>query len=259
MIYPDWPAPANVLAVSTTRQAPAGAAVASCGGYAEFNLASHVGDAPAAVAANRGVLVEQFGADVHAVQWLNQVHGVEVFCAGGGVGGVPDADAVICREPGQAVAVLTADCLPVLFCDRDGREVAAAHAGWRGLCNGVLVNTISAFKAPPAQLMAWLGPAISSRHFEVGAEVRADFLGRFTGPESSCVDRAFVPCAGAPDKYLADLYQLARLQLKSLGVDAIYGGGHCTVSDETLFYSYRRQPRCGRQASVIALRAGGYF
>ncbi len=256
MIYPDWPAPANVLALTTSRQLPAGAAACSRGGYAEFNLASHVGDQPAAVAANRRLLLDQLGADVRAIQWLNQVHGVEVFCAVSSADNVPDADAVICREPGQAVAVLTADCLPVLFCDRGGREVAAAHAGWRGLCRGVLANTVSAFNAPPQELVAWLGPAISAQHFEVGEEVRAAFLRDFAGPGAAEIEAAFALRRGVPGKFLADLYQLARLQLNSLGIGAISGGEHCTVTEEALFYSYRRQPRCGRQASIIALRTG---
>lgn len=260
MIEPAWPAPANVLALTTSRQGLDGEPGVSLGHYASFNLAEHVQDRPEAVAANRQRLQAYIGrGGLREIQWLDQVHGTAVYRSTGGVAAAPEADAAISSEPGRALAVLTADCLPVLLCDRAGTEVAAVHAGWRGLCNGVLRNSVAAFARPPDQLMAWLGPAISARHFEVGEEVLQRFSAHFDGPQRAAIAAAFVPRQGRDGKYLADLYQLARLQLQSLGVDAIYGGEHCTVADtqgeEALFYSYRREPCCGRQATIIGLRA----
>ena len=256
MILPDWPAPANVLAVSTEREALSGGG-ASEGDYASFNLGDHVGDHPDAVAANRRALLDDLKPrGVEAIQWLQQVHGTAVFRANEVLPNgapPPEADAVMTDRRGLALAIMTADCLPVLFCDRRGTQVAAAHAGWRGLCQGVLAETIASFTCSPDTLMAWMGPAISIRHFEVGVEVRDTFLDVFSGPSAEDIARCFVSQPGGGDKFHADLYQLARLQLKSCGVAAIYGGQHCTFADESRFYSYRRQPRCGRQASLIAL------
>ena len=257
MILPDWPAPANVLAVSTGREAPPGFSGASGGNYASFNLGDHVDDHPDAVAENRGALLSYLRrSGVGAIQWLRQVHGDEVFhaqAASPAAQPSPEADAVTTYQRGLALAIMTADCLPVLFCDRHGTQVAAAHAGWRGLCQGVLAKTVAAFSSPPETLMAWMGPAISIRHFEVGADVRDAFLEGFAGPSATDISDCFVAQSGAGNKFRADLYQLARLQLKSCGVAAIYGGQHCTFAEESQFYSYRRQPRCGRQASLIAL------
>lgn len=255
MIRAAWPAPDNVVALTTTRHAPAGTIGASEGAYADFNLAQHVHDKPLAVAANRAALFHQLQPQgLRRIQWLNQTHGTAVYRSRADVQALPDADAAITTDIGQALAVLTADCLPVLLCDRSGRQVAAVHAGWRGLCSGVVANAVAAFDRPAQQLMAWLGPAISPKHFEVGEEVLQAFQCQFSGPDTAAIRAAFVPAGGHSGKYLADLYQLARLQLKSLGVDAIYGGEYCTVADEDLFYSYRRQPQCGRQASIILLR-----
>ena len=261
LIHPDWPAPANVRALATTRLPPPVGGVMS-GEYDGFNLASHVDDDPLAVAANRRALVAA-GADagLREIYWLNQVHSTEpIIVPRNAEVDVPEcaeADASISRRSGVASAVLTADCLPVLLCCRAGVVVAAAHAGWRGLCNGILLETIGHMVSPSQQILAWLGPAISAAHFEVGAEVRDAFLRYFVGPSQRDIESAFSPSLNADDgrpKYFADLYALARMQLKSLGVSAIYGGDYCTYGDAEHFFSYRREAHCGRQASLIWLR-----
>ena len=241
-IEPDWPAPARVLALSTTRQGgTSGAPWNSC------NLAHHVGDDPAAVAANRRLLLQCLPVGT-AIQWLDQVHGTRVVSARA-EGGVPEADASVSRGPGVACAVLTADCLPVLLCDRAGSAVAAAHAGWRGLAAGVLEATVAAMQVPGAELLAWLGPAIGPARFEVGREVREQFL---QGPGEGTA-QAFRPSPGAPGHYLADLYQLARLRLQAAGVEGIYGGDRCTYSESGHFFSYRRDGHTGRMASLVMI------
>lgn len=243
-IQPQWPAPAGVAALCTVR----GGGV-SAEPFADFNLAAHVGDEPAAVAANRRRLLESCPG-LSAISWLRQVHGTAV--AGADASAEPEADAVFSREQGLGCAVLTADCLPVLFCDRGATCVAAAHAGWRGLCAGVLERTVEALPAPPAELMAWLGPAIGPAHFEVGPEVRAAFLDAAPAVLREATERCFAASA-RPGHFLADLYQLARLRLRTVGVDAVYGGGFCTFAEPELFYSYRREPVTGRMASLIYL------
>lgn len=230
---PAWPLPANVRAVVTQRSGGVSAAP-----FDSNNLATHVGDQPAAVAHNRRLLWQQLPG-VRSIQWLNQVHGTAVVAACGGTV-VPVADAQFTHEKGLACAVLTADCLPVLFCAADGSHVAAAHAGWRGLAAGVLLNTLQQFAAPE-QVLVYLGPAISAEHFEVGPEVKAAF--------AWASENCFHP--GQGDRYFADLYQLARQQLQRAGVVHIHGGEHCTVRDSQQFYSYRRQAVTGRQASLI--------
>ncbi|MBL8482429.1 MAG: peptidoglycan editing factor PgeF [Rhodocyclaceae bacterium] len=233
-----WPAPARVRTLVTTRQGGVSAPP-----YASFNLATHVGDQASAVADNRARLGASLPAEP---KWLQQVHGTAVadadHCA-------PDtlADAAVARRPGAVCAILTADCLPVLFCDRGGSVVAAAHAGWRGLAAGVLEAAMDAMAVPPQQILAWLGPAIGPGHFEVGAEVRAAFVQSM--PECSA---AFAGAA-APDKYFADLYLLARLRLARAGVNEVYGGGACTFAEAGRYYSYRRDGRTGRMASLIWL------
>lgn len=237
LIIPDWPAPAGVRAVATTRGGGY-----SQGPYAGLNLATHVGDDPAAVQANRQLLRRHLGLDAEPA-WLHQVHGRRVLELP--LAQEESADASVCRRPGLACVVMSADCLPVLFCDRAGAVVAAAHAGWRGLAAGVLEATVQAMAVPPAQLMAWLGPAIGPQAFEVGEPVRAAFLA--TQPEAA---EAFVP-AGTPGQWYADLYALARLRLRRAGLGQIYGGGFCTLSESARFYSYRREPRCGRMATLV--------
>ena len=242
LITPDWPAPATVSALVTTRSGGF-----SRGPWQGFNLGDHVGDEADAVAANRWLLQEQLGAGTR-VQWLQQVHGTAVVLAPR-AHGVPVADASWSGDPGVACAVLTADCLPVLLCDRAATVVAAAHAGWRGLAEGVLEATVRALPVPAASLLAWLGPAIGPAAFEVGAEVRDAFL---AADGSAAVLEAFTP-AQRRGHYFADIYRLARLRLQAAGVAAIYGGGFCTVSDAARFYSYRRDGVTGRMASLIYL------
>lgn len=236
LLLPDWPAPESVRSCTTTRQGGI-----SLPPFDSLNLGTHVDDEPRAVAENRRRLEVLLGC---TPAWLQQVHGVRVVEAEPQQ--VPLADASWSATPGVACAVLTADCLPVLFCDRDGTRVAAAHAGWRGLAGGVLEETLRALALPPDQVLAWLGPAIGVQAFEVGGEVRDAFIA-----SHAQADRAFVPSPNT-GRFLADIYQLARIRLAACGVDAVYGGGCCTVNDPR-FYSYRRAPRTGRFASLIWL------
>ena len=233
-LTPDWPAPAGVHACVTTR-----AGGVSLPPFDSLNLGDHVEDDPLAVAANRQVLVDALGC---RPAWLQQVHSADVVEADSRC--VPTADASWTATPGTACAVLTADCLPALFCDRAGTRVAAAHAGWRGLAGGVLENTVAALGIEPAELLVWLGPAIGPQSFEVGAEVREAFVAVHTEAQ-----RAFVPSANA-GKFMADLYALARIRLAASGVNAVYGGGLDTFSDPR-FFSYRRAARTGRFASLV--------
>ncbi|MEN6586737.1 MAG: peptidoglycan editing factor PgeF [Sulfuricella sp.] len=235
-IVPDWPAPANVHALVTTRGG--GASVAP---YASLNLGDHVGDDPAAVAANRRMLQASLPAEP---VWLKQVHGRGIAAANHATG-VPEADGSVARKPGVVCAVLTADCLPVLLCDRAGTAVAAAHAGWRGLADGVVEAAVQAMAVEAGELLAWLGPAIGPRAFEVGGEVRQIFM-----EHDPAAELAFVPSANA-GKWLADIYLLARQRLARIGVSAVYGGDYCTYSDAERFYSYRRDGVTGRMASLI--------
>ncbi len=237
-IVPDWPAPARVRALSTTRAG--GVSVAP---YDSLNLGTHVGDDPANVAANRAQVRRIVRSEP---AWLNQVHGTVVVDAAS-VAGVPDADASVSRTPGAVCVVMTADCLPVLLCDRAGSVVGAAHAGWRGLHGGVIEATVAAMQVAPADVIAWLGPAIGPTAFEVGDEVRAAFVA-----VDAIADAAFKP-AGQPGKWLADIYLLARQRLAALGVTAVYGGDCCTVSESRRFFSYRRDGVTGRMASLVWL------
>ncbi|RIX42479.1 MAG: peptidoglycan editing factor PgeF [Rhodocyclales bacterium GT-UBC] len=237
-LIPDWPAPANVRALQTLRGGGCSPAP-----WDSFNLGDHVGDDPARVVANRAELRRHLPADP---LWLKQVHGVAVAGADQDLVGVPEADAAWASRGGRVCAVMTADCLPVLFCDRAGTVVAAAHAGWRGLLAGVLEATMVRMLVPPESLMAWLGPAIGAKQFEVGDEVRAAFVA--ADPTAAT---CFVP--GAPGKWLADIYGLARLRLRQAGVTSISGGDLCTVSDPARFFSYRRDGVTGRMASLIWL------
>lgn len=243
-LRPDWPAPANVVALTSTR-----AGGGSKAPFDTFNLGDHVGDEPAAVARNRQQLVEACPG-LAAISWLEQVHGIEVVAAKSGP--AQRADAQFTQAPGLGCAVMTADCLPVLFCDRAGTQIAAAHAGWRGLCTGVLEATIAKF-ADPSQVLVWLGPAIGPSNFEVGAEVRDQFIAA-TPALAPKIDACFAVTANE-GHFLADIYALARLRLHAAGVTAIYGGGLCTVAAPQYFYSYRRDGVTGRMASLIYLMA----
>ena len=254
MFRPSWELPAGVHAFVTTRSGGH-----SSGAWSSFNLAQHAGDAPAAVAANRALLLERLctetGVSVPDVQWLSQVHGTRVFHAGGTALPAPQADAIYGRDTPLALGVLTADCLPVLFASGDGQEIAVAHAGWRGLLGGVLEATLGSFHAPPATITAWLGPAIGPCHFEVGGEVRAAFLTQAAPSERAATDAAFA--AGAqPGKWMGDLYALARLRLYTCGIGSIHGEPLCTVCHHERFYSYRKQPVTGRFATLIVRAAG---
>ena len=253
-IAPEWPAPANVRAVVTTRHGPG----ASKPPFDAFNLGTRCGDDPAAVALNRRRLHEalQLPSGPH---WLRQVHGTRVVDFPGegearaGTGHhakdspeEPEADAAATRAPGVVLAILTADCVPVMFCASDGSEIAIAHAGWRGLCAGVLENTLAAMRAPRAEILAWLGPAIGRGSYEVGAEVRDAFLAKDRNAAE-----AFAPTRAG--HWHCDLDALARQRLHGAGVKGIFGGGFDTFADPRL-YSYRRDgARSGRFASLIWL------
>jgi YfiH family protein len=236
-IEPDWPAPAHVRAATTLRRGGV-----SEGDFASFNLATHVGDDPQAVRENRRRLREQLQLSVEPA-WLNQVHGTNVVEAQE-FATAPDADASVTRVPGQACVVMTADCLPVLFCDRQGTRVAAAHAGWRGLVGGVLRSTIDVFQVDPGEILAWMGPAIEQSAFEVGGEVRDEFLVRDAGDHVGFQ-------SNARGRWQADLYELARRELRRHGVTRVYGGGFECFADSPRFYSYRRNARTGRMASLV--------
>lgn len=244
-LVPDWRAPASVQALVTTRSGGVSQAP-----WDTFNPATHVGDDPAAVAENRHRLAEVLGPACRPVQWLNQVHGSACVVVESATG-VPDADAAYTRTPGQPIAVLTADCLPLFITDRAGTEIAVVHAGWRGLVAGVIESALAHFRAPPQALLAWMGPAIGPQAFQVGAEVREAFLQASRPVQQVSTAAAF--CADAQGRYRADIYQLARLRLAAGGVQAVGGGGLCTVADRGRFYSWRRDGVTGRMASVIVL------
>ncbi|MBL8447217.1 MAG: peptidoglycan editing factor PgeF [Zoogloeaceae bacterium] len=214
----------------------------STGPYASWNLGDHVGDAPTAVASNREHLRTRLPEDP---VWLRQVHGTVVVDADALPNGIPEADAAVARRPGRVCAVLTADCLPVLLCDREGKVVGAAHAGWRGLLMGILELTVDAMAVPGQNLMAWLGPAIGPAAFEVGGEVRSAFIAEDPGATTG-----FAPGA-APGKWWADLPWLARRRLARCGVVTVFGGNRCTYSEAADFFSYRRDGVTGRMASLI--------
>ena len=244
LIRPDWPAPDRVRACTTTRTGGV-----SVGPFASLNLAAHVGDAAVAVTANRGRLRAALDLPAEPL-WLSQVHGCGAVSADAAAPGAPpEADAAVSRQPGHVCAVLTADCLPVLLCDRAGTVCAAVHAGWRGLYQGVLEATLARLGVPGAELLAWLGPAIGPARFEVGPEVRAAFVSQ--EPAAACAFRA-----GVGDRWHADLYALARLRLAAAGVSAVSGGGLCTASDPARFFSYRRDGVTGRMATLIWLADG---
>lgn len=239
----EWDLPAGVCALTTTR-----GDVLAGNAYGAFNLATHVGDEPPRVEQHRQQLLKECQG-LQAVQWLDQVHGATVHRVGDIAAAAPVADAAISAIGGLACAVLTADCLPVLFCDSRGGQVAAAHAGWRGLLGGVLANTLSAFDEPPTALRAWFGPCIRQPRFEVGAEVRAAFVSGLAGPSRHEIAAAFRPSARA-GHYLCDLAGLAALQLRALGLEQLTDSGLCSY-DDPRFYSYRRESPCGRFATLI--------
>lgn len=239
-IIPQWPAPAKVKAVSTTRLGGY-----SCGVYSSNNLATHVGDNAEAVIKNRHQLQLTAGLPSEPV-WLTQVHSNRVVRAEMSQS-LAEADAATTAQVQTVCVVMTADCLPVLFASKNGQQVAATHAGWRGLLDGILENTVAEFSQNNSEIIAWLGPAIGPQCFEVGEDVFSAFTER---DEASAIAFRRVQ---QKQKWLADIYQLARLRLNSMGVTDIYGGDCCTYSDETHFFSYRRDGVCGRMATLIWL------
>lgn len=233
-VVPEWPAPRRVRALVTTR-----AGGVSSGAYASLNLGSRVGDDPACVERNRAILRACLPSEPC---WMKQVHGTRVVAARD-AGAEVEADGAVSSAAGEVCAVLVADCLPVLLCDRDATVVAVAHAGWRGLSAGVIEAAVAAIRVPPQGVLAWLGPAIGAQAYEVGEDVRDAFLRRDAGASAAFVSR--------PDgKYLADLAMLARLRLGACGVRQVYGGGLCTVSGQR-FFSFRRDRITGRMAGLI--------
>lgn len=239
LIAPAWPLPTGVAACSSTRT----------GGVSPFpwdslNLGAHCGDNLAHVEENRRRFYEAAALPSKPV-WLEQVHGTQVLHLNGETPASQQADASYTRQRGAVCAVMTADCLPVLFCNKAGTEVAAAHAGWRGLCEGVLEETVACFQDKPENIMAWFGPAIGPLAFEVGPEVRDAF--RVKDAEAG---QAFRP---AGEKYFMDIYKLARQRLNTCGIHQIYGGDRCTFSETQSFFSYRRDNITGRMASAIWL------
>ena len=244
-IFPDWPAPPSVHAAITTRGGPG----ISAPPFDRFNLGLRSGDVADVVSANRSALQQALGLP-SPPRWLRQVHGISVAQLGPlASADEPQADAAVSHIPGTVLAILTADCLPVLFCADDGGEIGAAHAGWRGLAAGVLEATLTQLETPAHRLFAWLGPCIGAASYEVGEEVRDAFV----------VSDAGAACCFAltrPGHWLADLAALARRRLQAAGVQRIRGGGFDTLADAR-FYSYRRDgARSGRLASLIWLAGG---
>jgi len=238
-LEPEWPAPPGVRVISTLRQGGS-----SEGPYASMNLASHVGDVAASVEANRRLLRRAAHLPAEPM-WLEQVHGTEVVVHDGR-SDVPRADAAMTRGRGRICAVLTADCLPVVLADRAGSRVAVAHAGWRGLAQGIVEATVRALHCPPAELLAWLGPAIGQQAFEVGVEVRDAFVAR-SAQLAGCF------AENERGRFQADLYGLATAVLAEAGVTAVHGGGWCTASDPQRFFSFRRDGTTGRMATLAWL------
>ena len=241
LLQPEWPVPPQLKTAVTTRGGGF-----SCKPYQSLNLGDHVGDDPKDVFANRACLRKLLP---NEPIWLKQVHGVKVS--------TPDArlyeaDAIVTNKPNEVLAILTADCLPVLFASEAGDVIGAAHAGWRGLCNGVLENVVKEMQvlsrtSSANNMLAWLGPAIGPKAFEVGTDV----LEAYQDSKVPFPDQSFVAIPNKPGKYLANLYLLARSRLVSMGLHRIYGGDYCTVNQAEQFFSYRRDGVTGRFASLI--------
>ncbi|QLB13641.1 hypothetical protein EV697_10585 [Bisgaardia hudsonensis] len=238
-IQPNWLVPKNVHGFTTTREGGV-----SLSPYASFNLGEHVGDDKSAVKNNRTLLVEQFSLPQQPL-YLNQIHSTKVVT-------LPydstdlNVDAVYTNVANQVCLVMTADCLPVLLTNKQGNEVAAIHAGWRGLCDGILEETINYFQCPKNEIVVWLGPAISQRAFQVGDDVVTQFIEK--DPQA---EKCFIVDPKEKGKYLGDLYGIAKQRLNNLGISQIFGGEHCTYTEKELFFSYRRDGKTGRMASLI--------
>lgn len=238
-ITPDWPAPANVRAAVSTRKGGFSKAP-----YDSFNLAQHVGDDPRCIDRNRAQLIQQLAVPCEP-RWLQQVHGTVLLDLDSRADS-NEVDGSFTGEVNKVCAVMTADCLPVLMCARAGNRVAALHAGWRGLAAGILSKGVAAMAVDGSELLVWLGPAIGPDKFEVGEDVYREFVTLFNE-----ADAAFV--SASTGHWYADLYQLARIQLRALGVDQVFGGNFCTYTDKERFYSFRRDGATGRMASLIWL------
>lgn len=236
LITPNWPVPTSIKAYVSSRQGGSSSAP-----YAELNLGAHVGDDSKSVTTNRQIFAEQI-AMPDTLVWLNQVHGTDVAVLPLQTA-MASADAAFSRQANQVCAVLTADCLPVFMCDPAMKEVAVVHAGWRGLCDGVIESCLAKFSSP-SRVIAWLGPAIGPSAFEVGQDVYDAFCAK-----DRMAKEAFH--AIQKDKWLADIYLLAKQRLAAQGVEQVYGGDYCTFSDEKQFFSYRRDGVTGRMASVV--------
>ena len=237
VLRPDWPAPPNVRAFTTLRHGLG----ASQPPFDTCNLGLRSGDDIAVVQRNRAALVERMRLPSRP-RWLHQVHGTRVVIEPGD--DEPEADAAVTRTPGTVLAILTADCMPVVFAARDGGTIGAAHAGWRGLAAGVLEATVDAMQVPGRDLVAWLGPAAGPRAYEIGEEVHAAFVGRDPSAAS-----AFA--ATRPGHWRVDLYALARQRLADIGVTDVHGGDACTISEPQRFFSHRRDQRTGRMATLV--------
>ena len=242
-IIPNWPAPDNVHALQTTRHG--GISLAP---YNNLNLGDHVQDDPLHVAHNRQLLSQFLPSEP---VWLNQTHGINVVDTAN-ADCVPNADASFTTRKNSVCVVMTADCLPILLCDKAGTAVASIHAGWRSLCDGVVEETVQKMPVDSNQLMAWLGPAIGQQAFEIGGEVRAQFIAKDAQAEV-----AFKSVNSKDDKWLADIYKLATQRLNLAGVNQVYGGSqqetYCTFTDKQRFFSFRRDNLTGRMATLIWL------
>jgi len=234
-ITANWPAPANIHTATTLRTGGV-----SQGEFSSLNPADHVNDKRQHVLANRQCIKDMLALPTDPA-WLQQTHSTQVVCSDL-VTGSPEADASYTAKNNIVCTVLTADCLPILLCDRQGSMVAAIHGGWRGLLNGIIENTV--IKMSGTEIIAWLGPAIGAQCFEVGDDVYNAFINK--SAQFSC---AFNP--QSKGKYLADIYQIARIELNNVGVQEIYGGNFCTVTDKERFFSYRRDGQTGRMATLI--------
>ncbi|OOF71014.1 peptidoglycan editing factor PgeF [Rodentibacter caecimuris] len=241
-IIPNWSVPRSVQAFSTTRKGGV-----SLPPFNSFNLGDHVGDDKSAVKINRTLLVEQ-NVLPHLPLFLTQIHSTKVIHLPHTEKDV-NADAVYTNQPNQVCLVMTADCLPVLLTNKQGNEVAAAHAGWRGLCNGILEETVRQFRCTPNEIIAWLGPAIGPNAFQVGKDVVEQFVSI-----DPIAKQAFKIDSSQPDKYLGNLYQLATQRLNALGIFQISGGEYCTFTEKERFFSFRREKQTGRMASLIWFR-----
>ncbi len=238
VIRPDWPPSERIRALCTTRHDGN-----STGAYEGLNLAQHVGDDNQSVNSNRQLLRQQLDLPGDPC-WLNQTHSTDVTLLCGSHSYQVNADAAISRQPGMIAVVMTADCVPILFCNRDATEVAAIHAGWRGLVDGIIEKTLNNMRSDAVQLLAWVGPAISQSRFEVGPELFELFVEKDEQAESRFK-------ANRPGHWLCDLPGLVQDKLRQQGVSGVYLSGICSFEDESRFYSYRRNKVTGRMASMI--------